>query len=209
MDIKEALALFNITSLDELDTNDIKKKWKKAMLKVHPDAGGDPKLAAKYNNACEVLLEYTEKLKEYKQLIEKSKVEVCIITLTDLIKIYQGQVLESTITNDKGKQKSILSRENMNSKRVILNIPVDVSLNGVESRHECLVLYSNRDEYVVTVQLKDNDMFGEAEVKVGLYDKEISTKMTYSRMMFQFRFEYNILVYVQIERIEEHGQKDT
>ncbi len=208
MDAKEAMMLLDIGDIAELTKANIKKKWRKAVLKHHPDLGGDAQKTIKYNIAYETLLIYSQKIADIENLAMQSRVETCLMELKELFNIYSNRtVIVNTIVNNEIKKIEV-RKEDLKTKRIALEVPLEIVQDGVIISENHIVLHNARDEYNVNIYLKSN-CNDAMDIVAKLYDKVIKVKMTFPKIKLKFDFDYNIHVFVQLERVDTNGQENT
>lgn len=208
MDVKEAMRIFNIRSIEEVNHTNIKKIWKKLMLQAHPDAGGDHALAVKYNSAYEMLKGLADNTENIAVVIGDAEQKRTIrMKLNELISIYNdGKEIEyRNESNDTIK----VCKYNINKFRVLLEIPIEVTFKGNTGITTSIVVKNIKDDYSVAVKVEDDNRFEPADIEVKVHNKCIKVKMMQTILGCIFRLDSNICVHVQIERVDVRGQKDT
>ena len=207
LNIKEAMKLFNINDVEEISEDNVKKKWKKLMLEAHPDRGGEHTLAVKYNEAYKLLKQCASKLNTYIMISRKEEAaKTFLISLLDLIELYAKD--KGIKCKSKSGENFEITKYNINQLRVLLEIPIELTFREVTESNSFIVIKNIKDNYNITIQVEDNNIFEPVEVTIKLSDKEIKTTMSQPIMGFLFKMDYNIYVHVQIERIDRNGQKD-
>lgn len=192
MEIKQALALLEVSNIYNIDKKDIKKKWKIAIKKAHPDVGGNDMQAALINEAYKLLTDYVEYLSINKGFVSngtKSNIDVCILELRELIDIYNGKAITKTVINSNDNLEIELSKENIASKRIIIVIPITIESGSLRDTHKLMAIRSMKDEYNVDLQLGY-----EGEIKVRLYEKSIKYVITETKIQLRFKLDCGIVV---------------
>ena len=200
MNILEALMLFDIENINNLEETVVKSKFRELIKKNHPDIGGDEEVAKKLTVAYEVIKKFLKELKMYKQ-ISKKELVTWLIPFEKLSKIYMGEYLE--VTNETGTIR--LTRKNLRSDRVILLILVNIQYKGNVFSFENLCVTTIKDEYTIDCKLVDTTVSNAEDIKISAYDKEVNTTINGNRLDIRLSFDNLVKLTVHIERVAEHG----
>jgi hypothetical protein len=210
MNVKKALKIFGLQTLEGLNDGILKVKYRKLMKKHHPDLGGSEEKAREINEAFEVLKKVLEKVKSFDFMgsgnggvgrKEGKREYVCLIHFDDLFRIYDGYGI--MLGNEKGSL--ILDRSGLNIHRVILAVGVSIIYKGRRIDVSDFVVYNLRDEYTVTCAIQDNDVNNPSEIEIHAYGKVIKTTIDSRTLTARFRFNYGIKLVAHIERVCDNG----
>jgi hypothetical protein len=197
MDIDKALKLFNINDLMNEDKASIKKKYRKLMLKYHPDnCNGDERKAQDVSLAYEILGETLEKLTKYKAITQSQQLMTIVIPLNKLINLYDGKV-ETLKVADKivDVDKKILKKNN-----ALIIIEASIYHNGIAYSFSNIEPWNITDNYEVNCDIIVNDIFDEEEIIVKVGKNEKNIKMKSQSLKLVMKIEHNISVNVIINK---------
>lgn len=105
MNLEKSLELFSICDLTAETLDTLKKRYKKLMIKFHPDnCDGDDAKAKNISVAYEVLKDAIDSIRKYNAVNTTREEYTIIIPLSKLIEIYNG----GTVTIGSGDRKSVV-----------------------------------------------------------------------------------------------------
>lgn len=202
MNLREAIKLFEVTDIYNESDKALKKKYKKLMVKYHPDNyNGDESKSKDINIAYNILKSLVKDSKqlewENKQKIEnENQSKLLIISIKDLIDIYKGKII--TVDNI-----------NINSKKLRrYNIMVEskVSLTHDNNKKEFIAYekWNNEDKYKIhcSIDIKDKDLNDLEEVKINIpecnSDRDIKFKS--QSIKFVVTLDFNIKLEIIIDK---------
>lgn len=192
MDLEKCLQVFELTDISLESKETLKKKYRKLMLKYHPDVCGDDNKAKDISNAYEILLETVDKIETYKALNKVHEVRVIILPLSSLIKIYNNERVEidgKEITHGEIKKNNTL-------------VIVDVNLihNGVQHNFTNIQPWDINDNYIVNCDINVNTLDNVEEIIINVRDKFKVFRITAQSIKIVFRLEFGINVSVVINK---------
>lgn len=217
MDLKKAMEIFNLQSLSGSNTEaEIKKRYRKLMLKYHPDVSGEESR----QTAQDISLAYSilkKALKEDKKhpsantnKVNKRKI---ILPVYNLVEIYKGNV----ITLCSGHDVLELSRGNMSDFDIAVETNVIIQHNNTELKFSSIETMRQDDCYVVNCEITVDEIANTEDVTIytGKFDTNTPNKINSSitkslgiksqSLKIIFTLEYNIKIAVVItKKINKH-----
>lgn len=193
MILKEALEIFGVQSISELDKLKIKTTYRELMKMYHPDvySGGIEK-AQQINEANELLLSILENVNKL-NLIGVKKEEVCLIPFEWLIEIYKGASYTIASRTGGDKDKIDINKKSIRVHRVIINIQINISVNNITESYNRQVIWRMNDNYEVDIKLEHKTKGKEEVVKINIMNKQLELTVT-DHVEVIFRFEPGIKV---------------
>lgn len=210
IDYKEAMRILNIESLSDITEKSIKEAWRQRIKRVHPDLALGDKIKKKelerqaklVNEAYEILGKMAKSLSasSLSNKKEGDSYEICVIDLDGLQKIYSGQVIISKILINNIEKEVEVNKSNIRSKkRVIIQIPYTVHLEGSEWTDIAYCTWNIKDNYSFLVQIPDIEE--KMSLSVSIMQKKIKFSTDKKTIRLNFNFDYGISISVQIERV--------
>lgn len=181
MELHEALEIFGFKDGEDIDSTELKKRYRKLALKHHPDHGGDTDKFKDINEANSMLLNRLKIFEQIKRFKESQKVHAAIISLKDYISLYNGNTFRLS-------DGYILKKGNVKSNRIFIEIPYSIDISGYIIKSSTIVLYRIDDKYEVYVDIPDVDITQERDVKIQMLDKQMQFKMTGYTMAINLNF---------------------
>lgn len=170
MELHEALEIFGFKDGEDIDSTELKKRYRKLALKHHPDHGGDTDKFKDINEANSVLLNRLKIFEQIKRFKESQKVHAAIIGFKDYISLYSGNTFRLS-------DGYILKKGNVKSNRIFIEIPYSIDISGYIVKSSTIVLYRIDDKYEIYVDIPDVDVTQERDVKIQILDKRMQFKM--------------------------------
>lgn len=181
MELHEALEIFGFKDGEDIDSTELKKRYRKLALKHHPDHGGDTDKFKDINEANSMLLNRLKIFEQIKRFKESQKVHAAIIGLKDYISLYSGNTFKLS-------DGYILKKGNVKSNRIFIEIPYSIDISGYVIKSSTIVLYRIDDKYEVYVDIPDVDITQERDVKIQMLDKQMQFKMVGYTMAINLNF---------------------
>lgn len=181
MELHEALEIFGFKDGEDIDSTELKKRYRKLALKNHPDHGGDTDKFKDINEANSMLLNRLKIFEQIKRFKESQKVHAAIISLKDYISLYNGNTFKLS-------DGYILKKGNVKSNRIFIEIPYSIDISGYVIKSSTIVLYRIDDKYEIYVDIPDVDITQERDVKIQMLDKQMQFKMIGYTMAINLNF---------------------
>lgn len=181
MELHEALEIFGFKDGEDIDSTELKKRYRKLALKNHPDHGGDTDKFQDINEANLMLLNRLKIFEQIKRFKESQKVHAAIISLKDYISLYNGNTFKLS-------DGYILKKGNVKSNRIFIEIPYSIDISGYVIKSSTIVLYRIDDKYEIYVDIPDVDITQGRDVKIQMLDKQMQFKMIGYTMAINLNF---------------------
>lgn len=181
MELHEALEIFGFKDGEDINSTELKKRYRKLAFKYHPDHGGDTDKFKDINEANSMLLNRLKIFEQIKRFKESQKVHAAIISLKDYISLYNGNTFKLS-------DGYILKKGNVKSNRIFIEIPYSIDISGYVIKSSTIVLYRIDDKYEVYVDIPDVDVTQERDVKIQMLDKQMQFKMIGYTMAINLNF---------------------
>lgn len=202
MEKEKAIRMFNISNILEESDKTLKKRYKKLMLKYHPDnCNGDDSKAKELNLAYDILKGIVKDSRllewESRQKLEKENMKkVLIIKISDLINIYSGK----PITID-GIE---INSKNVRKYNIMIDYNVILTHNQSSVEFKASKPWNNEDSYKVycyiNVDEQRLDEKEEVKIEIPLCDIEKTINFSSQSINFGISLPYNIRIQVVIEK---------
>jgi DnaJ-class molecular chaperone len=199
--ISEALRVLGIKSTGGLSADVVKSAYRELAKKYHPDLGSTEEQRKELESKMKLINIAKEVIDESLDSINSSNVgsksnnAAIVVSLADLIKIYNGDTVESYAGNlDRG----IIEKEKDN---IVVEIAYTINVNGVAEVKNAYKAKNDADVYNIntTVNCKESAV----DLKVSLMDKEIAVKFS-SDIQLKFSLKYGIKIVIAIDRKSIH-----
>lgn len=197
MNLEKSLELFNIDDLTAETVDTLKKKYKKLMIKYHPDnCGGKDDKAKDVGVAFEVLRDAIENIRKYTAVNTVREEYTIIIPLSKLIHVYQG----GTVTVGSGDNAKVFDRKDIQKYNTLIISEVSLTHNGNVFRFSNMQHWSISDKYVINCELMVENLSDKETVLIKLedFEKEISFNSQAVSMIIPLSF--NISVEIKIDK---------
>lgn len=208
MGIDESLGLLGFSSLDQVTEDTLKKQYKRAALKAHPDVGGSNELMQQVYEARDMLDRYCTAYKAMQEMQTQSQMSRCVIDIVDFIGIMQGD--EKEVVTQNGIER--LRYSNLKGFQVYVTFKIRVNLN--KSKEDTWItkteLYKLNNEFDVALEIPDNTvgltdgqgnkMKSSIEIKVA--DKELHLDTPFEKLKIPMVFPGKLKVNMQIHRVK-------
>lgn len=181
MELHEALEIFGFKDGEDINSIELKKRYRKLALKNHPDHGGDTDKFKDINEANSMLLNRLKIFEQIKRFKESQKVHAAIISLKDYISLYNGNTFKLS-------DGYILKKGNVKSNRIFIEIPYSIDISGYVIKSSTIVLYRIDDKYEIYVDIPDVDITQGRDVKIQMLDKQMQFKMIGYTMAINLNF---------------------
>lgn len=197
MKIKQALQIFKINSITEETSETLKKKFKRLMIKHHPDNNLHKKSDISPYDVQEAyqLLKEVLGMYEIVRIRERSQNKpTVLITLHDLIDIYSGKDVT------RGESDKI-NKQNLSRFTPYIITTLDIQYNGLTTSEKSIQLKELEDKYEVMCNITVENITDEATVKIFIGDIEREITFKGASIRYIISFDFNIKVHVIINKI--------
>ena len=197
MDIEKALELFEITNLASETLDSLKKRYRKLMIKYHPDnRGGDKELAASVSSAYSILKETFEKVDAYNRASVKHEDYNIVIPLSQLVKLYNG----SKITLGNNSEKKEFSIKDIQKHGALIILDTTINHNGIDYSFTNVQRWSISDNYTINCDIFVENLNNDEKITVRLEDKVSNFSFTSQTISIKLSLSFNISVVIVVNK---------
>lgn len=197
MNLEKSLVLFNIDDLAAETVDSLKKRYKKLMIKYHPDnCSGDDTKAKDISVAYEVLKDAMESIRKYNAVNTTREEYTIIIPLSKLIEVYKG----GTVTVGSGDNAKVFDRKDIQKYNTLIISEVSLTHNGQVLRFSNMQHWSISDKYVINCQLMVENLTDRETVLIKLEDFEKEISFTSQAVSMVIPLSFNISVEIKIDK---------
>lgn len=187
MEISKAIDMFNIKNISEESDKTLKRRYKKLMLKYHPDNyNGNDNKAKELNlayNELKNIVKGSEFLDwENKQKLEKeNQKKVLVIKLNELIDIYKG----NNVTIDGIK----INSKNIRKHNIIIEYSILLIHNNIKKEFKASKQWNNEDIYKVycNINVDEDKLNNKEEINISVPTCNIEKIISFSSQSINFR----------------------
>lgn len=203
MRIDKALDIFDIEDLSKESESSIRKKYKKLMIKYHPDNFGSDSKAKEVSVAYEIVRDAFKKTSLLNKSLQhnndsKSNVTI-IIPLQSLCDIYSGKTVHA------GKYE--VNIKNIRLYNVYISIDVSIVHKGITENINTIVPWDISDEYTINHVIYVDKLINNESIKIVIEsitkDIEFSTASLKMRIKLEHNVGVNIIIQKKIKQKEE------
>lgn len=198
MSIEQALQLFEVNDISDIDKDQLKKKNRELNKKYHPDNAktGNQEKFLLVKEAYDFLSDALEKIKQYKDLYKETKLETIVIPLSKLIDLYDGKVL--SVGNSDGTMD--LDKSTMMKNNTLILSDVSIEHNGLVTSFDNIQPWNVNDSYSIDCVIPVEKLGDSEKIKIKLYDKEMNIDMKYQSMKLKFTLPHSVKVEVNVSK---------
>lgn len=195
MDLEQALEVFNIEDIASEDTKSIKKKYKKLMLKHHPDnCGGDESKAKEITLAFDIIKNAINNIRKYNAVNRVMEDYTIVIPISKLIKLYNGEKVKVSY----GDNKQVFGIKEIQKYNTLIISDTTIVYNGISYDFQSIQHWSISDEYVINCEILVENINNSEQIKVVVNGIEKNLDFTSQRILIPFILDKNVKVNVRI-----------
>lgn len=195
MDLEQALEVFNIEDIASEDNKSIKKKYKKLMLKYHPDnCGGDESKAKDITLAFDIIKNAINNIRKYNAVNKAREDYTIVIPISKLIKLYNG----GKVNVSYGDNKQVFGIKEIQKYNTLIISDTTIVYNGISYDFQSIQHWSISDEYVINCEILVENINNSEQIKVVVNGIEKSLDFTSQRILIPFILDKNVKVNVRI-----------
>lgn len=196
MGIEKALEIFNISSIIKESKESLRWKYRKLMLKYHPDVyKGSDYIAKDISLAYELLSDLLTKLE---QVNKSDKVSTLVITLNELVKIYSGE----TIIKDNIK----INKSNMKKYNLFILSEVFIYHAGVQTYFSNTEQWNFDDRYNIKCSIYVHNMSETENIQIGILNTMKNIELNTKIMSIILTEKYNIKIAIEFSKKLRKGE---
>jgi hypothetical protein len=205
MNLEKALELFSVEDISVETSDTIKKKYKKLMIKYHPDnCNGDDRKAKEVSLALDIIKEALDNIKKYNIVNTKQEKYTIIIPISKLINLYDG----GTITVGTGENKRVFNSKDIQKYDAIIISDVSIIHNGLSKDFQSIQHWSISDNYIVNCEIFVEDITATEVVNIKVEDFSREIKFTSQSVSMRVPLKHNITVDVKITKKIRQEEKE-
>lgn len=193
MNLDKALELFKIEDITQETSATLKGKYRKLMIKYHPDnCNGDDNKAKDISIAYEILKDAAEKIHKYQLMDTKEEKYTLVIPLSKLIDAYSGKTVKI------GQNE--FSRHDIQKHNTLILSEVTIEHNGVVNRFSNVQHWSISDNYEINCDIIVEKLNNKEAVRIKLenFDKEFM--LSGQAVSIKIPLKFNISVDIRINK---------
>lgn len=199
MDLEKSIELFKISDLTSETKATLKAKYRKLMIKYHPDnCNGKDDKAKEVSLAYDILKDALDQISKYKAINEAQHHEeyTIIIPLSKLIELYRGK----TITLGSGSNTKGITKKDIQRYNTLIISDVTIEHNGIIQRFSNIQHWSISDNYAIQCEVTVNNLSDKETIRIRLedFDREISFMSQAASIRVPLSF--NITVEIKIDK---------
>ena len=197
MDLEKSLELFNIEDLTVETDDTIKAKYRKLMIKYHPDnCNGNDDKAKNVSVAYEILKDALSSIKKYNAAHVEREEYTIMIPLSKLIHVYNG----GTVTVGRGDAAKEFNRKDIQKYNTLIMLDVSLTHNGSVLRFSNIQHWSISDRYLINCKLVVENLSDKETVLIKLEDFEKEISFTSQAVSMVIQLSFNISVEIKIDK---------
>lgn len=193
MSLDKALELFKIEDITQETSATLKGKYRKLMIKYHPDnCNGDENKAKDISIAYEILKDAAEKIRKYQLMDTKEEKYTLVIPLSKLIDAYSSKTV-------KIGQKEF-NRHDIQKHNTLILSEVTIEHNGVVNRFSNVQHWSISDNYEINCDIIVEKLNNKEAVRIKLEDFDKEFMLSGQAVSIKIPLKFNISVDIRINK---------
>lgn len=204
MNLAECCKILEIRDINGLGQSELRKIYLKKMKKYHSDNYASSITEEERKKLDHITMSISEAYKFLSEALEeinKSSVDtrvLIIISIDDLRSIYS---LKTVVLKDKeGASELQLGINNLSQYRIIVKIPVAVTVNSKNYEVERLVALNSKDNYKVSIPVYVGDINSEDYIQIECAGCKESIETRALTAEFAISAGFGITITVSVER---------
>lgn len=205
MTLNEALELFGIDDISLEDDTTLKKKYKKLMIKYHPDnCNGDENKAKEVAEAFEVLKDALNAVKKYSYLTQKVQELNIIIPLSKLLELYKG----GSITVGYDNVRRVITKKDIQKHNTLIISDVTLTHKGMVHTFNSIQPWTIGDKYEINCDIYVDDITKQETVKIHINNFEKEIKFVSQSIVMNVTLDFNVNVAIRITKKTLNNDSD-
>lgn len=193
MNLDKALELFKIEDITQETSATLKGKYRKLMIKYHPDnCNGDDNKAKDISIAYEILKDAAEKIHKYQLMDAKEEKYTLVIPLSKLIDAYSGKTVKI------GQNE--FNRHDIQKHNTLILSEVTIEHNGVVNRFSNVQHWSISDNYEINCDIIVEKLNNKEAVRIKLEDFDKEFMLSGQAVSIKIPLKFNISVDIRINK---------
>lgn len=190
------LGIEDIYSFDKLDEKEIKKKYKRLMVKYHPDSPtGDTEKATELTDAYNIVIKTIKELKLLSTYTSKEQITT-VLDLDKLIRMYKGETAKLKST-DKTRE---LKANELSSHNIFINVAIEMQYNGEVRQFNEINKYNMMDNYTCNCKIFQDNISEPLALKVRCCNITRELTISSANVDLIMNLDSGIKITIQIER---------
>lgn len=206
MTLEKALDIIGIQDLTVETNETVKSKYKKLMIKYHPDnCNGNDSKAKDISSALEVVKEALESIKRYKYLDNTRENYTIMLPVSKLIHLYDG----GTVTVGSGENTKVFNKKDIQRYTALIISDVTIVHNGINKTFSSIQHWSISDNYKINCEIVVENLLDKETVLIKLedFEKEISFQSQAISMKIPLRFNITVEINI-VKKLQPTQPKD-
>lgn len=203
MNLMQSLELFNMQDISQETTETLKKKYRKLMVKYHPDSCGSDDVAKNVIEAYDILKDALDKFQQYQALNKVQETITILLPLSKLIDIYNG----NDVIMGTGEDAITINNKNLRKYNVLVISDITLTHNGMEHNYSNIEPWNINDIYNVQSEIFVDDLNSTEKVKIRLNDSEKDINISVQSIMLKstlaHNIKFNIIINKKIKVVED------
>lgn len=193
MNLDKALELFKIEDITQETSATLKGKYRKLMIKYHPDnCNGDDNKAKDISIAYEILKDAAEKIRKYQLMDVKEEKYTLVIPLSKLIDAYSGKTVKIG--------QNGFNRHDIQKHNTLILSEVTIEHNGVVNRFSNVQHWSISDNYEINCDIIVDKLNNKEVVRIKLEDFDKEFMLSGQAVSIKIPLKFNISVDIRINK---------
>ena len=209
----EAIGYLGYESLNDIDIDDLKIKYKKLARKHHPDLfQSNPEEQEKhenifkqineaYNTLLTVVTE-VEQLRKFEQASKRQDV-FAVIPMEAMLNVYNDKEIKlKSKMETENEEVFILKRGNIKTNRIYLYIECIVEVYGVEQLFTRITPITMDDTYEIhcDIRVPEEELNNAVDIRIKTFNKDVKLKLEVLGTRLRLKYDNNVALIVDITK---------